>query len=66
MIVAFEGASSTVNKGINWIGRLMVLIVIFIKCGIVDRVLVLTLILASVNMENFSVFLSTSKVHPND
>lgn len=59
VIVAFEESSSTVNKGISWIGMVMLLTVIFIECGIVDMVFVLTLILASISEEKFSVFLST-------
>lgn len=57
VIVAFEGSSSTVNKGISWIGMVILLSILFTKCRIVDKVFVLTLILASVSMEKFSVFL---------
>lgn len=58
MILAFGGFSSIVNRGTNWI--VMLLMVMFIECEIVERVLLLTLILSSFKTEKVSVFLSTS------
>lgn len=43
----------------------MLLTIMFIQFGIVERALELTLILALVNMERVSVFLSTSNSPPH-